>query len=1056
MIEPLEYSGQAKAVAWNTLLQNLQVHHGIHPGFMPFGSFHVATGIDGGVDGLCRRSKGNRLWADLIRNGSFKTTYLNSGAIADFRQRSFWEVLPFNIQATNKNVRVHGFVFWFPTTSPSGNLWLAYKVEGYHDVSPGSPEDPFTRPFEYTQVRNTEVSGGAVYNMAERPSVATSGRFLYIVNPQGDVPNITLWFDWDRWVNGGNNGLANYGGWRSDYFGIPSPAVLRVVGLQEPYRHPGVNRVIGGTLYRKVPVTTVAEDESVHAIGQSPDGASVLLHLDISLTNLVTAPFILEVKRDDEAGWTDAIATNIAQRTDVVAGQYVKFEIGAQVGTRIMYYRFKDSAGTPNYYGYTNGSSGIPFRLKIGAGYAKRGRYRIAARLVDTNRNRYSNMIRMTNVYLPAGNDFALASTLTESGISGGIPQSTNQHMSFRIITDDTANSWGAVNEVANSAWTEFQAWCTQAGPAPEDDPGETFNLGDQMSCDNAWTTGVLSDGATSTEASICSHVRIMHKSLRAVGPGTELNPKNMPFTDQSLAGSDPISGKYNPNSHDYRVWGTSTSTVNPINPIHAIHSYQGITLAAILEGGAYKLIWSDGTQFAPENFPLGNIYELAYQTGDNLAFVEASDYIYLFGDGPVYQIRRDGIFLDVLKLDGSIPLASRNSAASTGNGIIAVAENGVFVLDGVSGSRVRLKSLDRLMRDRWSNRRLHKYIQVAYDAAQDAVHILCPGVAESVTLWLGADRITMQDGALFSFLRTLKTLDGARGWVDRSMWVNWLGKICYPVLTEESSNTYDNYTMHGLTDQYSQTAPGTWNAKVSGMSTTTVNGVSCTILTLTDAAGNAFTHTTNLLAGSTVLFLTGLRKGEIHQVWWSTSGSATQSVINVRGDITSLGSLVGSWVALSPVPMMLCSGPLPGDTGRQFHQRKHVLGTKFVVDRISGSDVNNLTGFNPVRCGVSDIPGFINMEPLPSPDIATDTASALLWLPDTGALSRWIRLSDASVRLTDSTLSALTVQANSLSPRDGVAGRILMPVWICEASGVVFDLLSLEWTGIIGATEKG
>ncbi|KKK94134.1 hypothetical protein LCGC14_2685890, partial [marine sediment metagenome] len=167
----------------------------------------------------------------------------------------------------------------------------------------------------------------------------------------------------------------------------------------------------------------------------------------------------------------------------------------------------------------------------------------------------------------------------------------------------------------------------------------------------------------------------------------------------------------------------------------------------------------------------------------------------------------------------------------------------------------------------------------------------------------------------------------------------------------------------------------------------------------------------------------------------------------------------------VSPMPMTLVGGPLPGAPNRALRHRKHVTDCSYVLSRLRGSDIAELDQFAVAQMGVCGTEGVFATEPQTAPD-AAPPGTGLYLVPDAGALPRWVDLTDSSVSLVDVPASgtipvvddAKSSQSGLGDTEDGaagVSGKTLLPLFICDLAGVSFDLLELEFSGTISPSER-
>ena len=174
-------------------------------------------------------------------------------------------------------------------------------------------------------------------------------------------------------------------------------------------------------------------------------------------------------------------------------------------------------------------------------------------------------------------------------------------------------------------------------------------------------------------------------------------------------------------------------------------------------------------------------------------------------------------------------------------------------------------------------------------------------------------------------------------------------------------------------------------------------------------------------------------------------------------------GDLVGSWIAISPVPMTLIGAPLPGSSERLHYQRKHVKDVSAVISNLRGTDSDDFTNFALLRMGVCGTTAIRSTEPVAVPpgDHHLGGSGKENSIVGPGPLPRWLDLDDSTVTLVDVPAVGTTPSEDTpgnnwgyLEAPYGTSGTVLYPVVICDLSGVSFDLLEFNIGGTITQTE--
>lgn len=412
--------------------------------------------------------------------------------------------------------------------------------------------------------------------------------------------------------------------------------------------------------------------------------------------------------------------------------------------------------------------------------------------------------------------------------------------------------------------WQYYQIWSTLSSQVSGQDPPEVLYYGDQMDIDDDW----VGDYAAPT-LNECYLFKTGARNDSAAAHDT------MPLTDGGLAGSG--------RTHDYlqdefrKLYATDASDWSMNHVYAAIHS-QGCMMVLLNPTDEGPILaWSDLRDFRDESFPRANTYNLSFSTLDNAQFAEAASYTFLFADGRVYAIQRNEQYLDVVEILQGFQPVSRHAVTTANGVIIGVFESGCYLLDTVSGTPTPITQIDRLLQDRWADGNLRSNIQVAYDATLDCVFVLCPGAAQIACFWLKTNTVSLMDGANFTYVRELRTIDDSGVYTQRAMFVTHFGKIVYPVRNTDSS---DEYTMHGLGRGQYPDAPTVYQAKVTALGTSegSSSNYDYTDITLVDESGAAYEFNPEMMQGITIAVLDGDLRGTI----WQTG---LQNITVLNGD---------------------------------------------------------------------------------------------------------------------------------------------------------------------------
>lgn len=930
-VQPLD-NRQETAVAWTLGLSDLATDHGLHPALVPYGGFSVAAGVDGRVNGSCRRHLGFTQWMDIMfdpdaRDKIWRAVDTDPGKNAN--SYGIVDMFPFAVRSRAGDKYRYGVILYqlldHERPGEGGLLLFAAKDSDAHDLA-----DPYQ--FDFYSVNNNKPQGDVdgfqqVGVILSWPSIAYSGYYIYVGSADEHLP-MTIWY--------------------ATGFVTDLP-VLDLMGVP-----------VKRALYTTVDATTTT------------------------------------------------------------------------------------------------------------GGLAIAGQYKFAGRLVDTQRS------RLTNVgYAPA------ADGSPDPQNSPTFTSSNNTTYGRVVLNSYPSNAyylgWYADSEsgLSRSFWDRYQIVVTLSSLDATKPGGGIFYVVDEMAVNAEWL-------ALSTEDAGRADVFI-NAARSETYAGTPVR-QPMPTTDDANAASFPIDFLQD----EYLDWFQ-------LAYCYGMAHWKGLTVQVVnlrsnvagspndvgdLPGGL-DLVWSETRFFAPENFSLSNAFRTGYsvppimKTQDDLAedielywnkplvsFAEGSDYLYLMADGPVYRLERTDTGVFVRQVGDNIKLLSRNSVATSGQLIMVGAEQGFFFLDGATGSFSKIDALDRLVRDRWGDPKVRRELQMAYDGIMDSFYILCPAAAEIVEVNLSTSRITMHSGANFSLVRTAPLPTAQRAVVKRALFMTWLGKLVVPTELKEES-LIGQPTMHGLTktppwdgDYSAVQFPNQWVFRVVDATYDAGAGVTELQLdeNLTGALAETYTPPAILGAGITVAFLDGIYKNEIHQCSWNDIGDmddwrSTEARILVLGDVSATG-VVGSYVALSPVPLLLVGGPLAGDDARLFLQRKLVQVANPVAVKVWGRTAS--LGYVPLyQIGVTESYNCLATEPISVP-------SEIFLRPDAGALPFWVDLGDDATILTDVPVAGQTYSTTKPwenyvalgEEEEGVSTNVPLPVLVSLVSDIGWDLVELVYEG--------
>lgn len=699
-------------------------------------------------------------------------------------------------------------------------------------------------------------------------------------------------------------------------------------------------------------------------------------------------------------------------------------------------------------------------------GYTIVGNYRVAGRLVDTFRRRLSNATFLKADATDAEQDVpeqadTLAFAANAGYITADLVLVTGGYVSSEISTNRNRDFWNY-----------WQVLTTLSSGATTTPGGGTFFVIDQMKTRDLWR-----DGSNGTVGSM----RAFYNGDRDENTA----PQQAPMVDRAL-GAQP--------AYDFEF--DDFLDFEELGECHGMAFYKGgLVVAACVQprksdgtlaeiDGNISLLWSDTRYVAPENFPRPNSYPTKYRPQRQIpfgttsethlqeniyrplvAFAEASNNLYVFGDGPIYRMVKSGTDMQVDELDQGLKPLNRNAVCSFGRGIIALTESGVWAIDGATGSIQKMRSLSRLLQDRWTAPDIRRHISCAYDSVMDTVYLLCPGTAEMVCLNLGTNRLTMESAANFTMVRQadMPSVSGAH--LDkRALFFTWYGKIYYPEYiqpTRETSSEGSRFSRHDLREI--TTKDGTVVAeaakafhRVVGVQRITPHTHPVIRLTLSEkllsSEGSDPSRISPLHGwGTTLGFLDGPLANKIFPTYLYHHAGAwgTNAYVDIVDEDTTrpLTDYADCRVTLSPSPMLLVGGPLSANRPHEYLQVRHVQATLPVLGRFQGG-YSEISPYLPViYAGVCKAKAIFDMEPA--------TAPSEVALRPLGPYPHWIDLDESSVTLSpvprdpNGTLVEYDEEEPwrawaSLNEGYGVTGAKLLPVFFCLPGGFAFDIL--EW----------
>lgn len=713
--------------------------------------------------------------------------------------------------------------------------------------------------------------------------------------------------------------------------------------------------------------------------------------------------------------------------------------------------------------------------------YAQAGNYRFAYRLVNQRRGLYSNLV------------YKIADVASID--------SELQYQSDGADVLATANDYFTITPSDNSGLAEFTPWTVSAAKLPIflakwpkwqfvssiSSGGTTVPGGGFMFVVDTLNTSTAFQGGTGgTTIAVATTFRL---GTRAESGTAGL----VPCTDASVITQEPVIDALD----QYLNW-------HQMHPTFAMRLWQGLmvyiskgktvtddpeSLATPGDFQRVAITWSDPRGLRPENVPVINRYETEWRLPQDPVYyadygssdislmarvpyclVPVGNYLYAFGDGPVYRLIRSASNLSgvvVEQISTAIVPVSQYAVASFGQAAVVVADTGVFLLDGASGSMVQMNGLNRLIRDRWSDASIQRTISCAYDSVMDAVYIVCAGTGEMVTVWLGSNTVTMDEGTAFRLVKSAKLPTRDQGIKIRALFMTTYGKLVYPEHLRRNGETYQ-CSMHGFRAYTDDMAVPPPLLKVSAYELlTSDDGIPVHRLILTDPEGGAVEFSSILTGGTTIGFLSGDLEGKIYPLHPRLAGfpSAPHETndVYVRGDDLTSPNTVGSYVTLSPIRFTLVGGPLAGQVQRRFVERKHVEDSLPIVDNLYGDSTcyefvpmaesgvcltqatRNAEGSIPA----SDTVFFFKVSDAAFPQWLDPVAEGV-YLADTPRVGREFDFETPTLNY-----GVLGRDTDRQAPASSVSGHTLLPVFTTMAPGFNFELLEWYLTGTLATSEK-
>lgn len=648
-----------------------------------------------------------------------------------------------------------------------------------------------------------------------------------------------------------------------------------------------------------------------------------------------------------------------------------------------------------------------------------------------------------------AYNGYALEITDTTSGTVVETRRITDYDGSSKQAT--VATAFGAGVDAANSTYRvlevtheRVQVFSTISSGASTEPAGGTFYKAYEglvdLEGDNT--------GATDEAAGTLSRAGYWEAQLFvAPGAGVDVTGANAGAASDG-EGATSISDNSLPGLYAYDLFDDE---INRHDAFYAIAHFQDVTYGLVNQdasgAGAYlDIVHSSPNKLDPENFPTTNVYRTRIQAsqGHTCRFVEAADYLYLFGGNSIYRVQRVGATVGFTELLQGTPFIHKDAIVRVGSAIFAATENSILQVDARSGSASVIPGLDRLFRDRWkgaiqisSASSQSTTLRGGYDARMQCVFFHLPSVGETLCLWLGTGKISLLLG--MNYQGVVSGPDLETGDAERAYFVS--GSRYFVAADHNESMACQSF---GCVPYGS--SGGLTRALGEAPDTETISAVAYKRIKV-GTGSDAFTtngSTALNMRGALVWFLTGAEAGNCYRVLTVSSSNANRLVLNHTA-WKSTGPASGDVVAVGPVPMVFVGCPLwsPKRSTTDFHSRRIVTGLDAFLGRLSASNVTWTSDFGVLKAGVARHHRVLERENHTTPPYQWSTgdgfvyANAENWLAP-GALP--------SAENPDS--NYVTIQPYATGTSVASDGIVLLPWVMSLVSGTRFSVYSIRLEG--------
>lgn len=708
------------------------------------------------------------------------------------------------------------------------------------------------------------------------------------------------------------------------------------------------------------------------------------------------------------------------------------------------------------------------------------GGYRFAGRLIDTLRHRASNMAWDQ----PTITDSVLVRQPSPNNSAHEEFAANDGYVHLQLINYLTSGVIVSSSFHNLDLWDQHQAFAT---PSATDTAGGEVIGGGAYRFVDQMPTRVEFTSFSGAEPTLAAEYDLGVEGDRIDGSGAAFAAdgiQKMPVTNTSIATGFP----YNFNLDDYLNWYEEALVYNAT--LYGSLMVKAVNLRSRRETqgdeapqhdiydqlrNRVTLIWSDARRFGPENVPFINYYDTKYPVPDlkglatisynqttqdqarrdavgtaKIGLAEASNSLYIYGDGPIYRMTQQGSSVGVSMLGQSLTILNRQSLCSVGYAVFLATESGFWIQDGASGSLTQLTILDRIIRDRWKSATLRKTIQLAYDTTLDVVCVLCAGAGEMLKIWLGARKITMES-CNFSYARSVEVPTKAGQSSKRVLFSTFGGKIFY--MNHLEGSDYRQYTMHGLTT----IAPLPLVVKVTSRSNANFGGYYGSRLSCAQLDGALWRPNNRYLTEITFVVLSGPLT---HKVYQTTTYVDADNIgaLYVLGEVPP--EIVGETIAISPIPLISVGGPLVGRTQQRYLERKHVDHVLPVAVRATG-DTSWQANAPMLYAGVCSEAAILAAESISEPGQLESGQLTSIWKRGGGPMPQWVDLAHESVVLSgcpdegfydheafDRNMAALGVVDGSVDPPSGTSALVPLPILVSWQAGFVLDLVESYWLG--------